>query len=133
MKSPCYPLACLDVYMYTAAMPVGEGSMWDELMELVGEPSLPPAVEPTQTVMAGRLNDDGTYTQYGRRQTREEVEQYEAFMQREYEAQVKRANSEISCRAMGLEIVHEGDGSLAESLGIVKAGDWQHSSGLWLQ
>lgn len=125
--------------MYSAAVPVGEGSMWDELMGLVDPEQVTPEPTPEQpSIKSGILNDDGTYQQYGSRPSRSDPfgpppgSIYPTFqIPTPEEIDYRRVESASwSLRAMGFQIVEEGD-DISSVLGLTPAPEYQQPDGIW--
>ena len=124
--------------------------MWDELMDLVNDPT---PDEPTATtwrdfykevsiqpesVRAGRLNDDGTYKQQGTRLSRDDDFKYDPDKFKiqmptaeELELYQQQESARWTLQAMGFQIVDNNE-SIAETLGLVEPEIYQRPDGLWL-
>jgi hypothetical protein len=112
--------------MYTAPVPVGEGSLWDELMGLVDPEQVTP--EPTfesQSVKAGRFNDDGTYDQHG---DRGDPFAWGSVYQVEIcelsESDVLQENARAVLHEVGFVIIEEGGTDMFKAMGgVIQADD----------
>lgn len=111
------------VHVHCPGVPGDGGSLWDELMGFVGEPTEDtPSVEEPVAYKVGTLNPDDTYTPRDREEVKQdhydrELEQFrkEAEEQHlEYEAQ---RQSRYTLRSHGFVFTDEG-ASLSEEIGF---------------
>lgn len=121
-------------------MPVGEGSLWDELMGFVGEPTEPEPVVESQSIKAGRMNDDGSYEPLYSSLTRRPGQtdpkdlfgpptsitkaklddlfnqQYNGYMQ-STESDILQSDARAVLKEVGFVIIEEGGTSMFDAMG----------------
>lgn len=113
--------------MYTRVLVPGDGgSLWDELMGLVGEPIQDtPAVEEPVGYKVGNVNDDGTYQPRDREEIerdhyKRELDEFRRIAEAGREAAVSQLQSRYTLRSMGFVFTDEGTSAWEEMGGVVK-------------